>query len=307
MKTTSGLPRSAKQLMFMSIVQRYWLTALIIAVIVGVAGVFAWETGWGRYLSPNIPKFDGAPRKADNIAILPPFTMPPIDPTYKETVERPLFSQTRRPNPPATAAAVIPAMEKGKYRLSGTSVGPELSTAFLVDLRSGKTWRVAKGGVVDPTGSQGVMLDSVATTQVVLKLGEETEVLTLTTSKSAAVPPSIPGAPQNVVPGGAPVVSGAPAQVVPTLGAGPAATNNFGVGGAFGRPQNNLPAPVPGQTGNVPLPGIAGANSGPVPMQNDAGGIPVPGSASNTTTNTTTTNLPEPTAARRRRFQNLPQ
>ncbi len=305
MKPASGLPRSAKRVWFSSMIQRYWLTALIVAVIIGVVGVFAWETGWGRYLSPDIPKFDGAPRKADNIAILPSFTMPPIDPTYKETVERPLFSQTRRPNPPATAVAAAPIMEKGRYRLSGTSVGPEMSTAFLVDIKSGKTWRAIKGDLVDPTGSQGVKLDSVATTQVVLKLGEETEVLTLATSKSAAVPPPVPGAPQNSVPGGAPTVSGAPAQVVPTVSAGLGANNNFGAGGAF-RPQANVPmppSPVPGQTGNVPLPAVAGANSGPVPMQNDAGGIPVPGSA----TNTTTTNLPEPTAARRRRFQNLPQ
>jgi hypothetical protein len=306
MKPASGLPRSATRALFSSIIQRYWLTALIVAIIIGVLGVFAWETGWGRYLSPNIPKFDGAPRKADNIAILPPFTMPPIDPTYKETVERPLFSQTRRPNPPATAVAVAPIMEKGRYRLSGTSVGPELSTAFLVDLKSGKTWRAIKGSVVDPTGSQGVKLDSVAATQVVLKLGEETEVLSLATSKSAAVPPPIPGAPQNAIPGVAPTVSGAPAQVMPTLSAGPTATNSFGAGGAFGRPQTDVPmppSPVPGQTGNVPLPAAAGANSGPVPMPSNAGGIPVPGSANNTTT----TNLPEPTAARRRRFQNLPQ
>jgi hypothetical protein len=304
MKLASGLPGSIKRVMLASIVQRYWLTALIVAAIIGVIGVFAWETGWGRYLSPSVPKFDGAPRKADNIAILPPFTMPPIDPTYKETVERPLFSQTRRPNPPATTAAIVPAMEKGKYRLSGTSVGPELSTAFLVDLKSGKTWRVAKGGVVDPTGSQGVKLDSVNATQVVLKLGEETETLSLATSKSAAVP--LPAAPQNAIPGGAPTVSASPPQIGATVNAGPSATNNFGMGGAFGRPQAGVPmppSPVPGQTGNVPLPAVSGSNSGPVPIQNDAGGIPTPNNA----TNNPATNLPEPTASRRRRFQNLPQ
>lgn len=304
MKLASGLPRSEKRVMLASIVQRYWLTGLIVAAIVGVIGVFAWETGWGKYLSPSVPKFDGAPRKADNIAILPPFTMPPIDPTYKETVERPLFSQTRRPNPPAAAVASAPAMEKGKYRLSGTSVGPELSTAFLVDLKSGKTWRVAKGGIVDPTGSQGVKLDSVNATQVVLKLGDETETLSLATSKSAAVP--LPTAPQNAIPGGAPMVSASPPQMGATVNAGPPATNSFGMGGAFGRPQAGVPmppSPVPGQTGNVPLPAVAGSSSGPVPIQNDAGGIPTPNNA----TNNPATNLPEPTASRRRRFQNLPQ
>lgn len=306
MKPASVLPRSETRVMLASIVQRYWLTAVIIAAIVGVIGVFAWETGWGRYFSPSVPKFDGAPRKADNIAILPPFTMPPIDPTYKETVERPLFSQTRRPNPPATTATIIPAMEKGKYRLSGTSVGPELSTAFLVDLKSGKTWRVVKGGLVDPTGSQGVTLDGVSATQVVLKLGDETETLSLATSKSAAVP--LLSMPQNAIPGAAPAVSASPPQMGATVSAGPSATNSFGAGGAFGRPQAGVPmpmppSPVPGQAGNVPLPAVAGSNSGPVPIQNDAGGIPTPNNA----TNNPATNLPEPTAARRRRFQNLPQ
>ncbi len=305
MKLAAGLPRSEKRVVLSSLVQRYWLTALIVVGIIGVIGVFAWETGWGRYLSPSVPKFDGAPRKADNIAILPPFTMPPIDPTYKETVERPLFSQTRRPNPPAAAVAAAPVMEKGKYRLSGTSVGPELSTAFLVDLKSGKTWRVVKGGLVDPTGSQGVKLDSVNATQVILKLGEETETLSLATSKSAAVP--LPTTPQNAIPGGAPTVSAAPPQLGATVNAGPSATtNSFGMGGAFGRPQAGVampPSPVPGQAGNVPLPAAAGSSSGPVPIQNDAGGIPTPNNA----TNNPATNLPEPTAARRRRFQNLPQ
>ena len=313
MKLASGLPRSEKRVVLASIVQRYWLTALIGAGILGVIGVFGWETGWGRYLSPSVPKFEGALRKADNIAILPPFTMPPIDPAYKETVERPLFSQTRRPNPPATTATIVPAMEKGKYRLSGTSVGPELSTAFLVDLKSGKTWRVVKGGLVDPTSSQGVKLDTVGATQVVLKLGDETETLSLATSKSAAVP--LPTIPQNAIPGGAPTVSALPPQIGATVNPGPsAATNSFGSGGAFGRPQAGLPmppSPVAGQTGNVPLPSVAGSNSGPVPIQNDAGGIPTPNIAPNNAPNNATinpaTNLPEPSASRRRRFQNLPQ
>lgn len=304
MKLPSRLPRSETRLMLAAVVQRYWLTALIVAAIIAVLGIFAWETGWGRDFSPGLPKFDGAPRKADNIAILPPFTMPPIDPTYKETVERPLFSQTRRPNPPAAAVAAAPIMEKGKYRLSGTSVGPELSTAFLVDLKSGKTWRVAKGGLVDPTNTQGVKLDSVDGSKVVLKLGDETEVLTLATSKSAAVSLT-PVMPQTAVTGNVVPENNAPAQAAATLGAPPQTVNAYGPGGPFaGRQPLNTPTPsAASQAGNVPTPTGGTANSGPVPIQNDAGGIPTPNNA----TNSSTTNLPEPTAARRRRFQNLPQ
>jgi hypothetical protein len=137
-----------------------------------------------------------------------------------------------------------------------------------------------------------------------LKLGDETETLSLATSKSAAVP--LPSTPQNAIPGAAPAVSASPPQIAATVNAGQSSANNFGAGGAFGRPQTGVPmppSPVPGQTGNVPLPAVAGSNSGPVPIQNDAGGIPTPNNA----TNNPATNLPEPTAARRRRFQNLPQ
>ncbi len=308
MKPASGSMAPSKAAGFRFIVQRYWLTALIAVAVLGVVGVFAWETGWGSYLFPRTPNFSGAPRQADNIVILPPFVMPPIDPTYKETVERPLFSQSRRPNPPAAAVAAAPVMEKGKYRLSGTSVNAQVSTAFLVDIRSGKTWRVVKGAIVDPTGSQGATLDSVDATRVVLKLGDETEVLTLATSKSAAVLP--PNFAQNAIPPGAQAINGATAQVIPpssALSAGPQSTNSFGVGGAFGRPPNaaSMPVPLlPGQTGNVPLPPPTGANSGPVPIQNDARGMPIAGAVSNSSA---ATNSAEPTAARRRRFQNLPQ
>lgn len=308
MKPASGSMGPSKTAGFRFIVQRYWLTALIAVAVLGVVGVFAWETGWGSYLFPRTPNFSGAPRQADNIVILPPFAMPPIDPTYKETVERPLFSQSRRPNPPAAAVAAAPVMEKGKYRLSGTSVNAQVSTAFLVDIRSGKTWRVVKGAIVDPTGSQGATLDSVDATRVVLKLGDETEVLTLATSKSAAVLP--PNFAQNAIPLGAQAINGATAQVIPpssALSAGPQSTNSFGVGGAFGRPPNaaSMPAPLlPGQTGNVPLPAPTGANSGPVPIQNDAQGMPIAGAVSNSSA---ATNSAEPTVARRRRFQNLPQ
>ena len=102
------------------------------------------------------------------------------------------------------------------------------------------------------------------------------------------------------------MVSASPPQMGATVNAGPAATNSFGAGGAFGRPQAGVPmplSPVPGQAGNVPLPAAAGSNSGPVPLQNDAAGIPTPNNA----TNNPATNLPEPTVSRRRRFQNLPQ
>lgn len=290
-----------------SFLQRYGLTALIALFILAVVGVIGWETGWARYWSPGVPKFDGAPRKADEIALLPPFTLPPVDPTYKETVERPLFNQTRRPNPPAVATApAAPAMEKGKYRLTGTTVNNELSAAFLVDNRTGKTYRVSRGGVVDPFGTQPITLDTVAPTSVVLKFGADTETLSLSTSKSPTVvaqaqpqqaqPQAFPpGQPQpGALPAGMPQAPSAPGQ---PLGAAPlpvpvpappgVQTSIYGPGGAFA-------------TG--PRPPEPGAQQAPAPVPGTVAGGPTPATATpSTPTDQQTTTL------RRRRFQNLPQ
>jgi hypothetical protein len=281
-----------------SLVQRYGLTALIGLLILVAIVVIGWETGWARYLSPGVPKFESGQRKSDEIALLPPFTLPPVDPTFKETVERPLFNQTRRPNPPALAATPqAPAMEKGKYRLTGTSVNAELSTAFLVDTRTGKTLRVAKGAVVDPLGSQLIKLERVDPTGVVLKFGDESETLSLTTSKSTMVAqvtpqPGVPGAPP--LPGGVPSLAQPPlpgqaAPPAPGFAPGPSSTpsNIYGPGGPFGNSGGAAPPP-PTAEAAVPVPAAPALT-------------PAPGAAN-------TPGAPDqPTALRRRRFQNLPQ
>jgi hypothetical protein len=283
-----------------SFLQRYGLTVLIALFILAVIGVIGWETGWARYWSPGVPKLDGAARKADEIALLPPFTLPPVDPTYKETVERPLFNQTRRPNPPALATApAAPAMEKGKYRLTGTAVNNELSAAFLVDNRTGKTYRVSRGGVVDPFGTQPITLDAVQPTSVTLKFGGDTETLALSTSKSpTAVAQALPqGQPPQpgVQPAGMPQAPSAPGQ---PLG-----------GGALPVP---VPAPAGGQT-SIYGPGGAFATGPrpPEPGAQQAVPFPAPGNAAAAPTPATATPTPptdqQPTTLRRRRFQNLPQ
>lgn len=290
-----------------SFLQRYGLTVLIALFILAVVGVIGWETGWARYWTPGVPKLDGAPRKPDEIALLPPFTLPPVDPTYKETVERPLFNQTRRPNPPAVATApAAPAMEKGKYRLAGTAVNKELSAAFLIDNRTGKTLRVSKGAPVDPFGGQAIVLANVEPTSVTLQLGGDSEVLTLTTAKSSAAPPQMAQvtAPQPAsVPGGInpntalpqPVPNPVPGQ--PLLGGPLPPTNSFGPGGPFASgASGGAPPPAPPQAGTgvaPPAPPLS-AGAGPTP--------PAPGA-----TSAPPASDPNATTIRRRRFQNLPQ
>jgi hypothetical protein len=284
--------------------QRYGLTALIGGAIASVIIVVGWETGWGRYLSPGVPKIEPGTRKAEEIALLPEHTLPPMAQAYKETVEKPLFSQSRRPIPPAPVVAAVPTMQKGKYRLAGTVVNADASAAFLVEIQSGKTFRVAKGSAVNPNDGQAPKLDSVSPTQVVLKLGDDTEMLTLATAKSPA----------------------AGTQVADAQGAGqrPGQTG-LGAPGMFPQPSGGAQAPgsslqpVPGGGLPMPLPGPGGgpmplpANSpGITPLANVGGGpVPLPpGSApglGQPTVTQTPPTAPESTALRRRRFQNLPQ
>jgi hypothetical protein len=287
---------SNRAMMFLG---RYGLTLLIALAILSIVGVVLWETGGFRYLSPGLPKLDGAARKADEIALLPAFTLPPVDPTFKETVERPLFNQSRRPNPPAPPAeAAKPTMEKGKYRLTGTSVHAELSTAFLVDNRTGKTLRVARGAVVDPLGPQQVRLESVSPTSAVLKLGDDSETLTLLTSKSP--PPQMVA--QTMPQSSAPIQAGsqppmlqppAPGQLAVTPGAAlpPAQAGS------------SLPVPIPQPVAQQqPQQNIYGPG-GPF-----ATGSLAPGASPQTPSSAAPpTPADQATALRRRRFQNLPQ
>ncbi len=284
--------------------QRYGLTALIACSIAGVVAVIGWETGWARYLTPGAPKFDGAGRKADEIAIFPNFALPPLDPTFKETVERPLFTQARRPNPPAApVVAAGPAMEKGKYRLTGTSVNAESSTAFLVDVKTGRTLRAVKGTMVDPVGTQAVMVSSVDPTSVVLKLGNDTETLSLSTAKSTLVAQVAPPAGQPV--SGLPVMGAVPQPMAPgqpAISPGPQ-PNVFGPGGPFGAGMGQMPVPLPPGSTAGPVPPAPGSVAMPFPPTNSGSAIPLPPA----TSAQPQTNDPNSTALRRRRFQNLPQ
>jgi hypothetical protein len=278
--------------------QRYGLTALIGAAILGIVLIVGWETGWGRYWSPGVPKIDPGVRKAEEIALLPEHTLPPMAQAYKETVDRPLFSQSRRPIPPAPVVTVAQTMQKGKYRLAGTVVNAESSAAFLVEIQSGKTFRVAKGSAVNPGDGQTPKLDSVAPTQVVLKLGDDTEMLTLATAKSpagAALMTETQG--NNLRP--------------PQVGPGPPGAGPQPQFGAQTPGNAAMGMPVQGGAGGpIPLPanapGIApfgAGGGGPVPLPQGASQVPGLPAASQVPA----APAPETTTLRRRRFQNLPQ
>lgn len=255
--------------------QRYGLTAMLGLAAVFSLGVIGFETGWGQAMRPPLPTANDVPRPSDMLATLPAFTLPALEGAFKETAERPLFSPTRRPAA-LNLAANVPAMKKGQFKLSGTAVNSDLTIAYLREVTSGKTVRVAKGKEIN-----GMTLATVEVNRVVLKQGEETEELMLGTAPSPPAPAKVAPPP----PGPAQAL-----QPTPPAGAPP--------------PVASVDASAPSQARPIPLPPNALV---PAPGQAVLPGFVMPAGGAPAPTQVVPSSDPATTAQRRRRFQPTPQ
>lgn len=103
-----------------------------------------------------------------------PLRIPPIV-TYRDIVERPLFSDTRRPQAAPEAAAAAPtAVLNTKWKLTGIVVAGENSSAHVVGIGDRKTVRLQLGTVLD-----GWRLEKVAADHVEFGLSGRTATLSL--------------------------------------------------------------------------------------------------------------------------------
>jgi hypothetical protein len=177
--------------------QQYGLTALLGLAACGGLAALGIETDWGKNL-----RAAGAPERSlagatELTPTLPAFKMGELDAAFKESAERPLFTPSRRP-PPSVQAAAAPQMKRGQFKLAGTVVNAGISVAYLVEIAANKTHRINKGAEV--LGQPGLVVDAIEPSRVVLKMGEETEILEL---RTAASPPrsAVPVAPQGNPPG----------------------------------------------------------------------------------------------------------
>ena len=254
--------------------RRNGLTALLSLCALASLAVIGYETEWGHSLRSTATASTGA-RKAEMVATLPAFTLMPLETGYRESGERPLFLPTRRPVLAVAVSQVV--MKKGQFKLTGTSVAPDMSVAYMQEVSSGKTIRVTKGQEIN-----GIKLEIVESARVVLKQGDDSEELTLRTAASPPKPPP-PAAPPGAV------VAGQSGSVPAT--SGPAAA--FMPGGA----------PV----AQTPLPAGSAATTPPAAPQQMAISIlrsAAPVAAPNANEAPADSN---PAAQRRRRFQNAPQ
>ncbi len=169
----------------------------------------------------------GATRKvaAAPAKLLPPVTHAPPEQSYPETVDRPLFTPTRRPAP-ALAVAGAPSFQRGQFQLLGVIIAGNTKTAMLREKASGKIHRLEVGREVN-----GIRVATIDRDTVTLAQGAESEVVPMQVQKAGGAPPppaagpfggapgqphpGQPGIPQPVPPQGQPVPPQPPRVQIP--------------------------------------------------------------------------------------------
>ncbi len=260
---------------------RHAISLVLALALFATMAVIGWETDWGSALRSDAPVPSSGRVATLDSKILPPYGLAPMESRYKETVERPLFISTRRPAPAGSSTQT--AMKKGQFKLAGTTISAGASVAYLFETANNKTHRVSLGGDIN-----GIKIERVEATRVVLKQGDDSEELSLRTSASPKIvaPPVAAAAPGQPAPPGTPGGNSGPPGVPPTQAqAGPGVMQ-----GQFapGMPMAAAPA------GGVPQAARPTAPSGR-PITDPSGETVAPAAD------------PIAAAARRRRFQNLPQ
>lgn len=173
-----------------------------------VAVAIGYETRWGRDVDPDPAPTKTAAVSPVTVALLPEYRIEGGVEARKETVERELFNPTRRPAPAATQAPGGPngAMPKGVYALTGTTVVGNMATAFLREVKGGKSHTVRQGDTLD-----GTLISEVKPDHVRLSKNGDVEELQLkiasgprSTIQVAAPAPATPGQPVVRPAGGIP-------------------------------------------------------------------------------------------------------
>lgn len=139
-----------------------------------VLAALGYETDWGRDVASDPPEATAVTPQPAAVALLPEYRIEGGVEARKETVDRVLFNPTRRPAPPATQSAGAGAMPKGQYTLTGTTVAGTVATAFLREVKGGKSRSVHKGDTLN-----GMLVADVKPDHVRLKQGDEVEDLQL--------------------------------------------------------------------------------------------------------------------------------
>lgn len=153
------------------------LATLVLGILCVIsAGFIAYRLSYPPQLKPlPITPIKQASQGDSSAAKFKAFELPPLT-EYREIVERPLFSDTRRPAPdaPEVIAESEPETEEQKFTLIGVMVTPDLQIALVEADEQGKVARLKIG-----EKTNGWTLESVESNKVVLRKGESLRELPL--------------------------------------------------------------------------------------------------------------------------------
>ena len=182
----------------------WWL-----APLVALCAVVAYETGFGHALRKTPPAPAAVEPKPVVTSLLPEYAISGGIEARRETVERALFTPTRRPAPALLVQAATPKMQRGQFALTGTLIVDGKHTAFLRET-NGRSRYVTQGDRVN-----GILVADVQPDRVKLAMGDEVEELVLRVSTNPRPTPhaALPGVPAAAQ---AAPVAAAPPGVVPT-------------------------------------------------------------------------------------------
>jgi len=190
----------------------WWLVPLAL-----LTALLAYETDFGRALRKAPPPPEAIDAKPVSTALLPDYAIMGGLVARRETVDRTLFTPTRRPAPEAAVETAKQRMNRGQFALTGTAILDGRKTAFLRETNGGRSRRVAQGETIN-----GLVVVEVAPDRVKLAMGDESEELVLrvaTNSKATPPAPVVAAAPPGMTAANAapalPPAIGAPAAAAP--------------------------------------------------------------------------------------------
>ena len=157
-----------------------------------LAGILAFEIMYGP-LMPEDPQasLSGRTEKPFDSLSDTPLQKPAIS-TFAEIVERPLFTQSRRPAPKKDTKVAEAAVKPETFELIGVIISPAGRMALLRTLATSEIVRAVEGQTVG-----GWEVRTIKPTQIVLQQGDDSQVLKINDAAAspAAKNPSAPNIP----------------------------------------------------------------------------------------------------------------
>jgi len=152
----------------------------LVAALAGVAALLvvavALEVGTGN-AGADAAKAPGKAAASPDAKLLPPVVTQAPEQAYPEMAARPLFTPTRRPAP-AEPNQGKQSFARGQFVLQGVIVVGDQRTALLKEKSTGKVHRVDRGKDLN-----GILVERVEPTEVVLASGDERERIALVVQK----------------------------------------------------------------------------------------------------------------------------